>query len=160
MSSCALDAARNGDKIVLTVETIVMKIDKMISDNYSMLSLYVVFIIAMGFIIWYFGSTLVRRIRTYYQNKGKVEDSTPSISNNVHNKEADNNDYDGNDPAPDDVKVYMDSGKKKFVADLDRVYGEYNDAMGDFIRSTGKTDEDGNVDANVLFRTHDEYKYV
>lgn len=159
MSSCALDAAAHGDKVVMSVETIAMKVEKMISDNYSMLGLYVVFVIAIGFVIWYFGSSFIKRIRAYYQNKGASEKPVPSISNNMQNPEADNNDYDGNEPQPDDVKVYMDKGKKKFVTELDSVYKDYNEAVGDFIRSTGKTAEDSDVDAGVLFRTHDDYDY-
>lgn len=156
MSSCTLD---KGDTTNTTIETTIMKIEKMISDNYAMILVYVVFAVGIGFVIWYFGSSLIKRIKEYNANKSVKESSTPSISNNSQNAEADNNVYDGTEPSPDNINDFMEPGKKGFVKQVDQVYKDYNKALKDFITSSGKKDEDAMIDVDLLFKTHDEYKY-
>lgn len=156
MSACGASSAN----YVSNAETFIIKIEKMISDNYSMLGMFIIFLVAIGLIIWYFGSSLTKRLNAYYQNRINVGSATPTISNNVQNPEADNNTYDDDlEPQPDDVKDFMEPGKRSFVKKIDSVYKEYNEAIGDYIRSTGTTDEDGAVDSTILFSTHDTYNY-
>jgi len=156
MSSCGNTA---GIEVPNNVETIVLKINKMISDNYSMIVMYILFLVGIAFIIWYFGKSLIARIAAYNQNKSKIVSGTPTISNNSQNKEADNNNYNGDEPEPENIKDFMEPAKRKFAKDVEVVYKDYNQAINDFVATTGKADTDGVVDSSVIFKTHDNYKY-
>lgn len=138
--------------------SILLKINKMIADNYAMLGLFVVIMIVLGLVAYFFGKRLYNTILSYYMNKVDVKSSSLSNSNS---KEFDNYIYDTDfEPPPDDVLNYMEADKRKFVKDIESIHDEYNKAIETHIRSTGKADVDSRVDASVLFKTHDSYDYT
>ncbi len=140
--ACALETS--GKQMTSNVS---MKITKMISNNYSMLAIYVVLMIALFIILWFFVKTTWRTLSSYYALKGDVP------KKNIEN------DYNYDEESLEDPSKYMDPGKKRFVAEVDKTYRSYNEAMDANIKSSGRVDNDNMMDKSILFRNHDDYSY-
>jgi hypothetical protein len=141
--------------------SIMLKIKKMIADNYAMIGLFVILSIILGFILQYFGKSLYKTISTYYMYRTpKSTTPIPSISNNSKIVAADNYIYDDEEePTPDDIQKYMEAGKRRFVKDVEIVYDEYNKALDDELRTMGKVTNDAKIDSSIMFKTNDAYNY-
>jgi hypothetical protein len=139
--------------------SVMLKVNKMIADNYAMIGLFVLLMIAGGFIIWYFGNSFASTMYFYYSNKVDTSHAA-SLGNNSSVPSQDNYVYDDDEvPAPTDIKNYMEPGKKRFVKELEKVHNEYNQALDDQIRSMGRITNDAKVDEKVMYKTHDDYSY-
>lgn len=144
----------------VTASSPIVKIQKMISDNYSMLGLYIVLAFACGVILWYFVKDFFKLISRYLSNKSAATTTTIANSSYTLDKNADDVVYDNDlDPIPQDVQKYMDTSKKTFVKEVEKVYQPYNDALADYITSMGKTENDNKVDSSILYKTHDDFSY-
>jgi len=152
----------NLDSAVDTTANSFIKVRKMIADNYTILFTYLILVGIIAFIIYYFGKQIIVLMRQYFANRTTDDKSTiPASSNSSDTKEADNNNYDPDMEIPlENTYDYMDPAKQNFVKSIDKVYQDYNQKMDDFVRSIGKTDNDNKVDAGILFKAHDDYRYV
>ena len=143
--------------------SVMLKIKKMIADNYAMIGLFVILSIALIFIMHYFGKSLYSSISSYYMNKiTKPGSPIPAVSNNSGTIAADTYIYDQEEePVPDDVQNYMDTSKRRFVKEVESVYNEYNVALEDELRtSMGKVTNDAKIDSEILFNTNDNFSYT
>ena len=139
------------------LEAVLIMINKMRSDNYTFLFIYLMLFIALAVIFYYFVSHLVKTLLVYYRNKG-----TKETTKNQYSSSTDDQSYEEDDVLIEvqDPKQFMDPGKKKFVAELDNTYKDYNRVMDEYMKSKlNKKDNDNTVNAGVLFEKNDNYVY-
>ena len=137
------------------------KLDYMISDNYTLLFIFIVIMIILGMSFIYFFKSLKQSLSTYLKDKVlSIETSgdNPRISTD------DNYTYYENtkeDPVPVAPKESMPTGTKEFLKTVDNVYKDYNLLKSEYIKKTythGKENDDV-IDEKTLYKEYDDYKY-
>lgn len=131
------------------------KIERMISDNYTIIFISFILIILLGLILWYFSSQLIQTLKGYYKAVGKknanVVSRTPPAKEDLE-------DYD-DDQAYVDTTTYFEPGKADFVTKMTSAYKEYNEGKSEYIRTTYGVEDGDNIDTTALYSKYDKYDY-
>lgn len=145
-------------------------INSLITDNYTVLIIFVILFVFIVLIIFYFSSHL-RTVLSEYRKYNRKLELAPAPSNNQYDPDADNERYDKDEPGEkgdlrlyntqirDDPMDYINKGKKDFIADVKTKYGDYNELKSQYIKTTYKKDNDDVIDDNIMFGKHDDYEY-
>jgi len=136
----------------MTLDTLNLKIGRMLNDCYSMLTMYIMIMIVLVLILIYFGYSLYTTIQQYYAN---LPAPSPIVENNPLNVIDDNEVYIGKTTNP---QQYYDKKKREFVQNLDQSYYNYNDEKKRFIeKNFAGTNDYDQIDGNVFFSKYDDY---
>jgi uncharacterized protein YozE (UPF0346 family) len=158
-ASCQTCIGNSGND--LTGVSQLKKIERMISDNYTMIFISFLLIIILLLVIWHFYSDLRDTLKNYYkimQNKTSQKGKAILAGSSASFPE-DEEDYD-DEPSYLDSTAYFESGKADFAKKMDSTYKEYNKEKTDYIRSTHRIDNDDVVDtSSVLYKKYDDYSY-
>lgn len=138
------------------------KLDYMISDNYTLLFIFIIIMAILTMCFLYFFKSLKTNLSTYFKDKAKVKE--PSGDNPRIGTDDSYTYYEiaKDDPEPVEPKDMMPVGKKEFIKNVDDVYKQYNDLKSEYIKKTytsGKTNDDV-IDIKTLYKEYDDYKYT
>ncbi len=134
----------------------IMKIKRMISENYLMISLCVMMLLVIGYLIYFAIVQIIESVKVY--RKAIKTESTLSTSKSGNTQ--DNEVYDTDNPFnPVDPIRYFEPGKAEFVTNLERNYKEYNTLKSDYILSTYERTNDDVIDKTALYKKYDDYDY-
>lgn len=145
MDGCSLPTATNLDELVVR-----SMISRMLSDNYTLVIIFIIAASLIIFILHYFVKQTLTVLKDYKNNKQQVDIS----------KGGENEIYldDDNDITMVDPKMYELDEKKKFYKDVAVVYKEYNEEKTNYLKATyGKTNDDY-VDENIAYKQYDDYE--
>lgn len=131
------------------------RIERMISDNYTVIFVSFILILLLGLILWYFSSQLRDTLKGYYKAVSKK--NADLVSKTPPAKE-DLEDYD-DEQTYIDTTTYFEPGKADFVTKMTNAYKEYNESKADYIRTTYGEDDGDPVDTNTLYSKYDKYSY-
>jgi hypothetical protein len=167
MAACSLDNLNDpGASSVL----ILQKINNMISSNITILLITVLVTVILGFSFYFFGSSLIRTLNSYYTNRDANKVNT-SNSGSLKDKTADNEDYPEQDTeneqkdedvfqVPVDPAKFMPKTKRDFLTDLEIENKVYNEEKTEFVtRRLNYSQNDDVVNAKILYKQHDNYNY-
>lgn len=137
------------------------KLESMISDNYTLLFIFVVVMIILGLVFIYFVNSIKKNLKTYFKDKKAIKTSSgenPRIASDDLYTYYDNP---KDDPEPVEPKTKMPNKTKEFVDKMESTYSEYNKLKSEYIKNTtmDRRKNDDIVDYQVLFKEHDNYKY-
>ena len=137
------------------------KLDYMISDNYTLIFIFIIIMIILGMCFIYFFKSLKQNLSTYFKDKDKSKE--PSGDNPRIGTDDNYTYYEStkDDPEPVEPKDMMPASTKDFIKNVDNVYKEYNDLKTEYIKKTytsGKTNDDV-IDIKTLYKEYDDYKY-
>lgn len=138
----------------LTPAVELVKIQRLISDKYTIISLFVITTIIVALALIYFGKQLYDTIKQYLASKKKVAEVVASTPH-----QNDNEDYNENVPIVNPTK-YFEAGKSEFVKDMDKSFKEYNQEKTKFITSNYDSSNDDLVDQSVFYNKYDNYEYT
>lgn len=136
----------------LSGESQLMRINRLISDNYTLIIIAIISSIVLIFIIRYFGMELYKTIRDYRKGSKKMKDT--GGNNNIVN--IDDEDYEDEEsskiysPLP-----YYSEGKQSFLKNVDKNYKNYNKLKKSYTEA-----DDDTIDESLLFKNYDDYKYA
>lgn len=146
------------------------KLSRIITDNYTIIVVFLIITIFLAMIIWYFARNLQTTLRNY-RKFGKKFDISPAPTDNQYDKAADDENYDNNKKDVDmdvglmqvasreDPNDFMPKGKKDFIENVTNKYTDYNKEKTSYIRSTRKSTNDDIINDKMLYRKHDDYEY-
>lgn len=129
--------------------TVMMRrLNKLISDNYSLILVSIlVFIIPIVMIV-YFGRQMADSIKLY---KKAVVSGTGTSKKDPEDKEL----YE--DDVYFDNTKYYDANKADFLKEMKSTYKEYNKEWDDYIKKTYASKNDDHIDQSVLYKKYDNY---
>jgi hypothetical protein len=134
-------------------ETIVVMINRMLSDNYTLIVLFLFLIIIIGAITYYFYTELRNTIKFYYRNQGSEE----AVKNNPNEDELYEDDNENDD---NEVNKHLDSVSGNYFKKVENDYKDYNFQKGQYIiNNYRKKESDDIIDRNILFEKKDNYTY-
>jgi len=134
------------------------KIERMISDNYTIIFISFLLIVILIFILWYFSTQLHETLKIYYKAAGKRNEDIVGKASTSYNPD-DAEDYD-DEPTYIDSTTHFDSGKAEFVKNMNDAYKEYNKEKADYIRTTYSIDNDDDINTSAMYSKHDDYEYT
>jgi uncharacterized protein HemX len=141
----------------------------MITDNYTMLFVLVITVVALGVCIWYFISQLNKALKNYRESKReqdevrkqsilKLQVSTKNISTN----DGDNETYNDEEKIDmnEDRLQYMENPKRSFIQEFEKTYADYNRSKGEYMKtSLNVENNDDVIDRTALYSEYDDYTY-
>ena len=146
MDTCS---APGGDMDDLIVKNY---IGRMLSDNYTLLIVFVLVSAMIIFVLNYFFKQARATYNDYKKNKAQSEANStdPNADNEV---EPDENEE------PVDTNKFQDVNKQKFFKGIDDVYREYNTEKSKYIEVNYGKENDDYVDQKVAYKDYDNYNY-
>lgn len=145
-------------------------ISSLITDNYTILIIFIVLGVFLFLIALYFIGHLRSTLRDYRKYNRKLE-LAPAPSNNQYDPDADNESYIKDDVKErgdmglyktqfrDDPMDYINKGKKDFLEDVQTKYDDYNVLKSQYIKNTYKKDNDDVINERIMFSKYDNYEY-
>lgn len=127
-------------------------INRLLSDNYTMIIIFIIISAALTFVLVYFVKDVRRTI--YEHNKNTLKSEVPkSDQDEVYVDDG------GAETAATDPAKYQEANKVKFFKDVDQVYKDYNLGKTDYIKSGFNKENDDYIDARMAYKKYDEYVY-
>lgn len=137
------------------------QIERMISDNYTIIFISIIIFFILILILWYFSSQLKETLLTYRQAYSRLND-TLNTTGNLGSDAIKNDDsevYDDENEFIDTTK-FFDEGKLDFVSKMKLAYKDYNTKKADYIKNTYSTLDDDVIDTTAMYSKHDDYEYI
>lgn len=135
---------------VVLDETLILVINRLLTDNYTLLILFIVLTVISIVIGAYFFGQLKLVITAYYNNQGKDVAKNP-VEDEFY-------DQDENDPYI--VNQHLDDVSGNFYKKVETNYKDYNNKKTAYILNNYTKDEsDDIIDRNILFAKNDDYTY-
>lgn len=134
-----------------------LKIQRMISENYLMIFVCIVMLIIIGYMLYFTINQIVDCVRVYHKAINVQNVIGVSFkSNNIQDNEV----YESETPynAFDPIN-HFEPGKAEFMSNLEKRYDDYNTAKSKYILSTYERTNDDIVDQKTLYKEHDDYDY-
>lgn len=120
------------------------KLNKIISNNYAILFLFLLLLALFGLSFYYIASLLYAQISLFFKSKKK--------------KVFDDDEYYDSSFIQDDVTKYYDTKKKNFIKELNKEYKEYNEEKTKQIQNIFNLDNDDIInEKNIFFNKYDNY---
>lgn len=133
-------------------ESIFFIINRMISDNYSLIFLFIFLSIIIALIFVYFAKELKNILKIYYDAQGGKKEAKE--------KPVDDELYDDEDPDPYIINQHMDIATDGFFKNVETKYTDYNTEKTNYIINNYKKEtSDDVIDRNMLFSKNDDYTY-
>lgn len=146
MDTCS---APGGDMDDLIVKNY---IGRMLSDNYTLLIVFVIVSFLILFVLNYFFKQARATYNDYKKNKAQSEQNSTDV--NADNEiEPDENDE------PVDTNKYQDPNRRQFYKGIDDIYKEYNVEKSKYIEVNYGKENDDYVDQKVAYKEYDNYNY-
>jgi predicted PurR-regulated permease PerM len=142
MEGCAVPSPIDMDELITKGY-----ISKMLSDNYTLLIIFVIIIGILLFLTTYFINQIKTTLKDYNRNIQKIG-STINTEDEVYIDE----------PEVLDPNTYQDPNKQQFYKNVDTVYKEYNKEKTNYIKSTYNKENDDSIDRNIVYSKYDDYK--
>lgn len=139
------------NKLDLSGDSLIEKINKLLADNYTVITIAVILIIFSIILCFYFVKQLIKTIRTY---KDAVQRMAISKTTNPDDDES----YDEDSNFTNPMNYYPEN-KKTFVKKIDKEYKEYNKAKDDYIRNIYQKEPDDDINQSSLYGNYDNYSY-
>jgi hypothetical protein len=128
-------------------EVQILKIKRMISENYLMILICIIMLIILGYLIYFAIKKIVNSVSVYNKALNKTNVTPTEDSENYDTSQVFN------------PIAYFEPGKAEFVGDFEKRYNEYNQTKTDYIKSTYERQNDDIIDKSVLYKTNDNYDY-
>jgi hypothetical protein len=143
-------------------EAQVRRIQRMISDNYTIIVLSIVSIIVLLFAAKYFWGELYASLSSYRKALQKQNDSLDNNSYGNKKKTEDDEEYEDDDEKDQtfDSTQYFKEGKKQFVTNMESQYNKYNKLKSEYIANNYSKSSDDVIDQSALYKSHDDYTYT
>lgn len=125
------------------------KINKIISDDITVILISIFIIIILGIIIWYFAGQLIAAIKRW---RGAYARNNTDIKKVSDDKEV----YD-EDMA--DTTVQVNPMKEDFLRTMENAYEDYNKLKTEYIASNYSKANDDLIDKSVFYKKYDDYDY-
>lgn len=134
----------------LDMEELIVKktISRMLSDNYTLIIVFVVILGILAIIFTYFGKQILNSIKQYKKNN--LQNLIGDPDKEIYLEEENN---------MIDVKKYQEGGKQQFYKDIDKIYREYNVEKTNYIKSTYGSENDDYIDQKISYKTYDNHEY-
>jgi predicted PurR-regulated permease PerM len=142
MDGCAVPSPIDMDEVITKGY-----ISKMLSDNYTLLIIFIIIIGLLLFLAIYFINQIKTTVKDYNRNIQKTG-STINTENEVYLDE----------PEVLDPNTYQDPNKQQFYKNVDTVYKEYNKEKTNYIKSTYNKENDDSIDNRIIYSKYDDYK--
>lgn len=145
-------------------------LEKLISDNYTILCIFFIVLLTCLIIMYYYGSNIRKTLRDYYKYSASAKLHATS-SDNQYDDTADNEVYQNvSDKLEKDVgfrkfdvvnqaEEHIRQTKKEFMEDIRKRYEEYNTLKSDYILGTYSRVNDDVIDDKILYNKYDDYSY-
>lgn len=146
MDTCSAPGGDMDDVIVKNY------IGRMLSDNYTLLIVFVLVSAMIIFVLNYFFKQARATYNDYKKNKAQS-------ASNPDDPQADNEIEPDENDEPVDTKKYQDAGKQQFYKNIDTAYKEYNTEKSKYIEVNYGKENDDYVDQKVAYREYDDYNY-
>lgn len=134
------------------------KIERMISDNYTLIFISFILLLILFLITWYFGSQLKETIDIYRKASVKFNDTLAINASKIGGTD-DSEVYD-DDGAFVDTTKYFGAGKTDFVDKMKLAYKDYNKQKAEYIKTTYSTIDDDIIDTSTMYKKYDDYEYI
>lgn len=151
MDSCAVPNSIDMDEVITKGY-----ITKMLSDNYTLLIVFVILFLILLFVLLYFIRQCYNAYKMYNQN---TLDAPPvNVDSEIYPLDAE----DPADPLDNlnitDPNEYRDPEEKKFYKDVDTIYKDYNTEKTNYIKSTYNRDNDDEINEKMIYSKYDSYQ--
>lgn len=143
MESCAVPSSIDIDELVVK-----STISRMLSDNYTLLTICFIVLILLGIVLYYFVKQTFNVIKDYKKHAQR-SGLQASSDTEVYLE----------DDLPEDPAVHEEPGKQQFYKGVNDAFKEYNVEKTKYIASTYGRDNDDTVDNRIAYKKHDDYKY-
>lgn len=150
MSKSCVKCGEN--KLDLSGDSLIEKINKLLADNYTVITIAIILIICSIILCFYFIKQLIKTIRSY-------NDAVKRMSSIQKNKTPDDNEFYDVDNNIINPMNYYPENKKKFVKKIDQAYKVYNSEKDEYIRSTYTMQSDDTINQSSLYGNYDNYSY-
>lgn len=148
MESCAVPSSMDLDELIVK-----STINRILSDNYTLLIICLVVLILLGVVLYYFTKQTYKVVIDYKQNNVR-SGYKPAPESQSYTSNGENND----EPVEDPLK-YQEPGKQKFYKSVDDIFKEYNVEKTNYIAATYGRENDDAVDSRIAYKKYDDYKY-
>ena len=133
MEGCSAPAPLDMDEVIVKGY-----ISRMLSDNYTLLIIFMFVVIILVFILKYFYGQAMTTYKDYKKNTAQQAESTE-------------------EDVPTDPTKFQDPGKLKFYETVSDVYKEYNIEKTKYVKSTYQTENTDVIDDKIAYARHDNY---
>jgi len=132
------------------------RINKIISDNFTVIVLCFFAICLLIFMIWFFGRSLHTVVKNWYDVRTKLDNT-----NNANNATILNDDtevYDDEDEMLTNIMI-TDPNKTDFVKSMETAYKDYNRLKSEYIQSNYTRENDDVINQSSFYKKYDDYDY-
>lgn len=130
----------------------IKKLERLITDNYTVIIISIILLIVLFICLKYFGTQIYTSIKRYRQTAIKVKSALPNVTEDTEIYDEDDKPY--------DISKYFDQGKNDFVKSMEDAYKDYNKLKSDYIRTTYSKNNDDLVNKDTVFYgKYDDYDY-
>lgn len=130
------------------------RINRMISDNFTVIFLCILTIILLSWMMWFFGSKMYSVIKKWQDVRIKVDNSGNATIND--DKEV----YDEEAMALDGGLNAVNPDKQDFAKSMEYAYKEYNRRKSEYIQTNYTRPNDDVIDQSVFYKKYDDYTYA
>lgn len=130
---------------------VLVKINKMLKDNYGILFLFAILIIVFAYIFVYFLIEVIKVVIKFYKNRKipKMEKTDDDDENYL---------FDPNDMI--DPSMFIDKNKRDYLDNIENSSANYNSEKEQWIKNQfGNKVEIDKINDDILYRKHDNYIY-
>lgn len=127
-------------------------IGRLLSDNYTMLIIFIIITVSLTFVLTYFIKDIRQTIKEHNKNILKSE---------VSKNDQDEVYFDDGGAETEfiDPTKYQEAGKIKFFKDVDQTYKDYNLEKTIYIKSGFNKENDDYIDTRMSYKKYDDYVY-
>ena len=125
------------------------KLNRMISDNYTIVVIAIIILIIIVFVIKYFAGQIVQVMKNYKRASREKQDNSAQLDQEIYDP----------DSKIGDPKLYFDKPKSEYVKDLEQKFKEYNNLKDDYVKTNFSKMNDDLVDSRILYKKNDSYSY-
>jgi hypothetical protein len=137
------------DDTILTEQNMMIVINRILTDKYIIIFLFIFLIIVAMFIFYYIIKEIRKILKAYYKNQGSSKDL---IEDEL---------YDDDDNDPYVINQHMDLVSGNYYKHVENNYKDYNYEKSKYITQNYNIDvSDDVIDRNILFSKQDNYEYT
>lgn len=126
-------------------------ISRLLSDNWTLLIVFAIVVGLLGLVLSYFVRQTVKTVRDYRANE-RSQDAPKNADDETYAEDPD--DVQSLDPAS-----YQESGKLRFVKNVDDAYKTYNAEKASYVQTSHGRANDDPIDQRIAYKKYDEYEY-
>ena len=146
MEGCAVPAPIDAEELIVK-----SYIGRMLSDNYTLLIVFIITTALLVFVLSYFVKQIFATYKDYQINAKRSEMGTNASENEVYT--------DGDMQEVADPGKYQKASKLDFFKAVDSLYQQYNIEKTNYIKATYGHDNDDYIENTMSYKRYDNYDY-